>query len=90
MDGRRDRRTNKSPPVFYRTLSPSGLLSKNGQKLPQLCILDYFYSSLTNKCLIISYLGPDLGFERLELRCERTDLGFKKPNLGFKRPDFGS
>ena len=60
-----------------------------GKNYHNLCILDYLYSSLTNKCLIISYLGPDLGFERLDLRFERSDLGFERPNLGFKRPDLG-
>ena len=29
MDGRRDERTNESPPVFYRSSSPSGPLYKN-------------------------------------------------------------
>ena len=56
---------------------------KNGQKITTLCILDYLYFSLTNKCLIILYLGPDLGFER-------TSLVLERPNLGFKRPDLGS
>ena len=68
-----------------------------GKNYHNLCILDYLYTSLTNKCLIISYLGPDLGFERLDLRFKRSDLGFERPYLGFerpyigfKRPDFGS
>ena len=55
---------------------------KNEQKVTTLCILDYL-SFLTNKCLIILYLGPDLGFKR-------TGLGLERPNLGFERPDLGS
>ena len=54
-----------------------------GKSYHNLCILDYFNSSLTNKYLIISYLGPDLWFEKLDSR-------FERPDLGFKRPDFGS
>ena len=32
MDGRTNKRTNKSPPVIYRTLSPSGPLPKKEKK----------------------------------------------------------
>ena len=32
MDERMDKRTNESPPVFYRTLSPSGPLPKKEGK----------------------------------------------------------
>ena len=64
---------------LYRVACPQ---LKMGKKKTTLCILDYLYFSLTNKCLVIFYLGPDLGFER-------TGLGLERPNLGFKRPDFG-
>ena len=53
-----------------------GRCLKMGKSYHNLCILDYLNSSLTNKYLIISYLGPDLWFEM--------------PDFGFKRPDFGS
>ena len=60
---------------------------KNRQKKTTLCILDYLYFFSTNKCLIILYLGPDLGFERTNLELQRPDFGSKSLDLGSERPD---
>ena len=55
ISGQTDGRTNKSPPVFYRTSSPSGPLPKNRPQMPKkLIITDGRTNRQTDRLTVIA------------------------------------